>query len=70
MSPIYGMPSVDHLPKQGDGTPAHHNEPLIYDQTHPDSHVAGEDLIPSPSSPDESQTKEQTKEEGYAGGAK
>jgi len=72
VSPIYGMPSVDHLPKQGDGTPAHDNEPPIYDQTRPASHVAAEDSILSPSSADESQTKEQTKkeEEGHAGGVK
>jgi hypothetical protein len=71
VSPIYGMPSVDHLRKQGDGTPAHDNEPPIYDQTRPASHVAAEDSIPIPSSADESQTKEQTKkEEGHAGGVK
>jgi hypothetical protein len=70
VSPIYGMPSVDYLPKRGDGTPAQNDELLIYDQTHPTSHVAAEDSIPGPSSADESQTKEQTKkdeEEGHAG---
>jgi Fungal protein kinase len=67
VSPIYGMPSVDHLPKQGDGTPAHDNEPPIYDQTRPASHVAAEDSIPSPSSADESQTKEQTKKDEEEG---
>ena len=72
VSPIYGIPSVDHLPKQGDGTPAHDNEPPIYDQTRPASHVAAEDSIPSSSSAGESQTKEQTKkdEEGHEGGTK
>jgi hypothetical protein len=73
VSPIYDMPSVDHLPKQGAGTPTHDTEPPIYDQTRPASHVASEDSIPSPSSADESQTKEQTKkeeEEGHAGGVK
>jgi len=72
VSPIYGIPSVNHLPKQGNGTPAHDNESPIYDQSRPASHVAAEDSIPSPSSADESQTKEQTKkdEEGHAGGVK
>ena len=73
VSPIYGMPSVEHLQKQGDGTPAHDNEPPIYDQTRPASHVAAEDSIPRPSSADESQTKEQTKKDeegGHAGGVK
>ena len=62
-SPIYGTPSVDHLLKQGVGTPAHDDEPPLYHQTRP-----AEDSIPSPSSADESQTKEQTKkyEEGHA----
>ena len=71
VSPIYGMPSVDHLPKQGDGT--HDNEPPLYDQTRPASHMAAEDSIPSPSSADEPQAKKQTKkdeEEGHAGGVK
>jgi hypothetical protein len=70
VSPIYGMPSVDHLRKQGDGTPTHDDdEPPIYDQTRRASHVAAEDSIPIPSSADKSQTKEQTKkEEGHAGG--
>jgi Fungal protein kinase len=67
VSPISGMPSVDHQPKQGDGTPAHDNEPRIYDQTRPASHVAAEDSIPSPLSADESQTKKD-EEEGHAGG--
>ena len=72
VSPIYGTPPVNHRPKQGDGTPAHDNEPPIYDQTRPASHVAAEDSIRSPSSADESQTKEQTKkdEEGHADGVK
>jgi hypothetical protein len=62
------MPSVDHLPKQGDGTPAHDNEPPIYDQTRPASHVAAKDSITSPSSAAESQAKED--EEAHAGGVK
>jgi hypothetical protein len=68
VSPIYDMPSVDHLPKQGAGTPTHDTEPPIYDQTRPASHVASEDSIPIPSSADESQMKEE--EEGHAGGVK
>jgi hypothetical protein len=69
VSPIYGMPSVDHLPEQGDGTPAHDNELPIYDQPRPASHVGAGDPIPSPSSADESQTEERTKkEEGHVGG--
>ena len=56
VSPMDGMPSVDHLPKQGDGTSTHDNEAPIYDQTRPASHVAVEDSIPGPSSTDEPRT--------------
>lgn len=55
VSPIYGIPSVNHLPEQGDGAPACNNKPLV-------------NPIPSPLSADKSQRKEQTKkdEEGHS----